>query len=131
MKDETFNDRKKRASERLPPTSRKPLTAEQQAELDALDGNPDTVDIPEVPQENWSNAYHFYKVRKEAISLRLDADVLDWLRRTHPRYQVEINNDRHGVSWQAGSVTMRFTGGEAWTHDEHEAHEKGADRASR
>jgi uncharacterized protein (DUF4415 family) len=28
---------------------------------------------------------------KEAISLRLDMDVLDWLRRKGPGYQTEIN----------------------------------------
>eukprot|EP01037_Dinobryon_pediforme_P014989 gene14989-15127_t len=74
-----------------PPTRRILLTPEQQAELAALNGNPDTTDIPEASDANWKNATHFYKVRKEAISLRLDADVLDWLRRNHDRYQVEIN----------------------------------------
>ena len=29
--------------------------------------------------------------RKEAISIRLDADVLDWLRRGSDRYQSRIN----------------------------------------
>ena len=33
----------------------------------------------------------FYKPRKEAISLRIDADVLDWLRHRSDRYQSEIN----------------------------------------
>jgi uncharacterized protein (DUF4415 family) len=28
---------------------------------------------------------------EEAVSLRLDADVLDWLRRRGPGYQTEIN----------------------------------------
>lgn len=32
-----------------------------------------------------------YRVRKKPISIRLDADVLDWLRTRHDRYQVEIN----------------------------------------
>jgi uncharacterized protein (DUF4415 family) len=72
-------------------TKRLALTPEQEGELRALDGVPDTIDIPEAPAENWRDARRFYKVRKEPISIRLDADVLDWLRRKHDRYQVEIN----------------------------------------
>lgn len=67
------------------------LTETQLAQLRALDGNPDTTDIPEAPAENWQRARRFYKPRKEAISLRLDADVLDWLKRRNERYQTEIN----------------------------------------
>jgi uncharacterized protein (DUF4415 family) len=63
------------------------------AQLDALDGEPDTSDIPEAPAENWATAVRgkFYRPRKEAISLRLDMDVLDWLRRQGPGYQTTIN----------------------------------------
>lgn len=72
-------------------TEREALPPELQAQLDALDGNPDTVSVPEVPAANWANARRFYRVRKEPISIRVDADVLDWLRTRHERYQVEIN----------------------------------------
>ena len=72
-------------------TNRLALTPEQEAQLRALNGVPDTTDIPEAPAENWRAARRFYKVKKEPISIRLDADVLDWLRRKHDRYQVEIN----------------------------------------
>ena len=46
-----------------------------------------------MPEANWATAVpgKFYKPRKEAISLRLDMDVLDWLRRKGPGYQTEIN----------------------------------------
>ncbi len=67
------------------------LTASQIAQLRALDGHPDTSDIPEAPTENWARARRFFKPRKEPISLRLDADLLDWLRRRSARYQSEIN----------------------------------------
>ena len=67
------------------------LTEAQIAQLQALGGTPNTVDIPEAPAENWTHARRFFKPRKEAISLRLDADVLDWLRRRSERYQSEIN----------------------------------------
>ena len=67
------------------------LTEAQIAQLRALGGHPDTSDIPEAPAGNWRDARRFFKPRKEAISLRVDADVLDWLRRRSDRYQTEIN----------------------------------------
>jgi uncharacterized protein (DUF4415 family) len=70
------------------------LTDDQMAQLRALEGRePDTRDIPEAPAENWQNVRRgaFWKARKEAISLRVDMDVLDWLRRQGPGYQTTIN----------------------------------------
>ena len=64
---------------------------ELQSQLDSLDGRPDTDSVPEAPAENWATARRFYRVRKEPISIRIDADVLHWLRSRHERYQVEIN----------------------------------------
>lgn len=71
-----------------------PLTAAQAEQLDALTGKPDLLDIPEAPLENWLTAERgkFFKSRKEAISLRLDMDVLDWLRHRGTHYQTDINN---------------------------------------
>ena len=74
------------------------LTADQVAQLQALAGRePDTQDIPEAPEENWRHAQQgpdadvIWKARKEPISLRVDKDVLDWLRRQGPGYQTTIN----------------------------------------
>lgn len=70
------------------------LSDEQIAQLRALTGRGiDTDDIPEAPVDNWASARRgrFFKPRKEAISVRLDMDVLDWLRRRGPGYQTEIN----------------------------------------
>lgn len=70
------------------------LTDDQMAQLHALEGRkPDTKDIPEAPAGNWQHAVRggFWKARKEAISLRVDMDVLDWLRRQGPGYQTTIN----------------------------------------
>jgi uncharacterized protein (DUF4415 family) len=61
-----------------------PLTEKQLAQLRALEGRPiDTSDIPELPPEAWKNAVRgkFYRPVKQAVSLRLDADVLAWLKR--------------------------------------------------
>jgi len=71
-------------------TDAPPLTPAQLEQLRALDGRPDTADIPEAPAENWERA-HLFRPRKEAISLRVDMDVLDWLRRGGGGYQTRIN----------------------------------------
>lgn len=70
---------------------RRTLPSHLQDQLHALDGNPDTDSVPEALVENWVAARRFYRVRKEPISIRIDADVLDWLRTRHEQYQVEIN----------------------------------------
>jgi len=68
------------------------LTEVQLAQPRAADSRAiDTVDIPPAPAVNWETARRFLRPRKEAISIRVDADVLDWLRRRHERYQPEIN----------------------------------------
>jgi uncharacterized protein (DUF4415 family) len=79
MKNETLN---RRAT----------LSEAQLAQLEAAQSiEPNTTDIPEAPIENWAYARKFFKPRKEAISLRIDADVLDWLRNRNEQYQSEIN----------------------------------------
>jgi len=63
----------------------KSLTPEQRAELDALAALPDeeidTSDAPEV--QDWSGAQHglFYRPVKQQVTLRLDADIIDWFKR--------------------------------------------------
>jgi len=51
----------------------------------------DTSDIPEVT--DWSKAVvgRFYRPRKESVTIRLDADVVAWLRAEGPGYQTRIN----------------------------------------
>lgn len=71
-----------------------PLTAEELAELKALEGRPiDTSDIPELPADAWKNAVRgrFYRPLKQAVSLRLDADVLAWLKKDGQGYQTRVN----------------------------------------
>ncbi len=74
------------------------ISREQQSRLERLatasEEDIDTSDIPEV--QDWSGAIRsgLYKARKEAITIRLDADVLEWFR-GHAEdgrgYQSEIN----------------------------------------
>lgn len=73
----------------------KKLTPKQKAELDALAGLPDsqidTTDTPEVTFTNQAVVGKFYRPIKKPISVRLDADVLDWLKHSGPGYQRRIN----------------------------------------
>ncbi|WP_145735319.1 BrnA antitoxin family protein [Nitrospirillum pindoramense] len=74
-----------------------PLTEEQKAELQALAERPDseidTSDIPELTEEFWKNAVRgrFYKPTKTSTTVRIDSDVLAWLRSQGKGYQSRIN----------------------------------------
>ena len=74
------------------------LTKEQKADLAALeavqDDRIDTSDIPELTDWNEARRGLFYRPIKQQITLRLDADVVDWFKRNAPGgrgYQTEIN----------------------------------------
>ena len=67
--------------------------AEELAALVAmLDEDIDTSDIPEVT--DWSKAVvgRFYRPIKETVTIRLDADVLDWLKQGGKGYQTRVNS---------------------------------------
>ena len=73
------------------------LTARQKRELAAITALPDdqidTSDIPELPPNSWKNAVRgrFYRPVKQAVSLRLDADVVAWLKKPGKGYQTRAN----------------------------------------
>ncbi|BFL66291.1 BrnA antitoxin family protein (plasmid) [Roseomonas mucosa] len=84
---------------------------EQRERLERLAAAPeseiDTTDIPEV--EDWSDAVRggLYRPRKEAITIRLDADVLAWFRdhvHSGKGYQTEINRVLREHVWNAGKA---------------------------
>jgi uncharacterized protein (DUF4415 family) len=74
-----------------------PLTAKQRANLVELAKRPeheiDTSDIPEWTDEMWKGAVRgrFYRPVKQAVSLRLDADVIAWLKKDGKGYQSRAN----------------------------------------
>jgi uncharacterized protein (DUF4415 family) len=77
----------------------KRLTATQKAELAALAALPDDrIDTHAVPeQRDWSGARRgvFYRPIKQQLTLRLDADLVDWFKRRAPDgagYQTRINS---------------------------------------
>ena len=89
--------RKNTATYELDPQRPKPLTAAQKAELKALaaleDDQIDTTDIPPISKEFWRNAVRnpFYRPVKQQLTVRVDADVLAWLRSAGRGYQTKLN----------------------------------------
>jgi uncharacterized protein (DUF4415 family) len=75
----------------------KALSAAQRAELKALSAMPDDQidlsDIPALTDEFWRNAVRnpYYKPIKQATTVRVDADVLLWLKGQGKGYQTKIN----------------------------------------
>lgn len=73
------------------------LTGAQKAELKALaampDSNIDYSDIPPLTDEFWKKATinPFYKPIKQATTVRVDSDVLLWLKGQGKGYQTRIN----------------------------------------
>lgn len=74
-----------------------PLNEKQQAEVAALQAKPDsdidTSDIPELTQAFWQNAVRnpFYKPTKTVTTVRVDSDVLVWLKSNGKGYQTRLN----------------------------------------
>ncbi len=73
------------------------LTPRQKKELSALaamsDDQIDTSEIPELPPAAWKDAVRgrFYRPVKQAVSMRLDADVIAWLKKPGKGYQTRAN----------------------------------------
>jgi uncharacterized protein (DUF4415 family) len=71
------------------------LSAEQKARLDAVAAMPDDQidysDAPYRPDAVWMKAAAELPHTKQQITLRLDAEVLDFFKHTGKRYQSRIN----------------------------------------
>ncbi|MEJ7747060.1 MAG: BrnA antitoxin family protein [Luteimonas sp.] len=82
---------------RLDSANRSPLTAAQKRELAALAALPDSEidysDIPPLTEAFWQNAVPnpYFKPVKQSTTVRIDADVLAWLRAQGRGYQTRIN----------------------------------------
>lgn len=78
-------------------TDRK-ITAKQRRELAKLAARPDSEidysDIPPLGEKFWKNAVRnpFYRPVKQQVTLRIDADILAWLRRQGKGYQSRLNS---------------------------------------
>ncbi|ATO57161.1 BrnA antitoxin family protein [Bartonella sp. 1-1C] len=74
-----------------------PLTDKQRVEIDELAAMPDNAidhsDIPPLDDAFWKNAIRnpFYKPTKTVTTVRVDSDVLAWLKSQGKGYQTRIN----------------------------------------
>ena len=72
------------------------LTAKKRAELLRLSQRPDSeIDLSDIPEilQLPSDAVigKFYRPKKQSLTLRLDADVLAWLKASGDGYQTRVN----------------------------------------
>lgn len=73
------------------------LSAKQREELKALEAMPeeeiDHSDIPATTAEDWKDATvgRFYRPIKQQLTVRIDADVVAWLKSQGKGYQTRIN----------------------------------------
>jgi uncharacterized protein (DUF4415 family) len=73
------------------------LSKKQKAELAAVAARPDSEinysDIPPMSEEFWKSAVRgkYYKPIKKSTTVRIDSDVLAWLRAQGKGYQSRIN----------------------------------------
>jgi uncharacterized protein (DUF4415 family) len=80
------------------PQNLPPLTEEQRARLALLAKKPDSdidySDIPPLSADFWKNAVRnpFYKPTKQVTTVRVDSDVLLWLKGQGKGYQTRINS---------------------------------------
>jgi uncharacterized protein (DUF4415 family) len=96
----------------LDPTHLAPLTAQETDDLKALSALPDdqidTSDMPPLTEAFWENAVRnpFYRPVKQQITVRMDADVLTWLRSMGRGYQTKLNGIlRHAMLQELENAT--------------------------
>ena len=78
------------------------LSAKKRKELKALASRPDEeIDFSDIPEirEIPSDAVigKFYRPRKTSVTIRLDADVVAWLKASGEEYQARVNNYLRGL----------------------------------
>ena len=72
------------------------LTREQKRQIAVIaakkDADIDLTDMPEVP--DWRDAVvgKFYRPPKKPVTMRLDTDIVDWLKSYGPGYQTRVNH---------------------------------------
>lgn len=79
------------------PLNPPPFSDEEKADLERLrtmrDEDIDFSDIPRATESFWRNAVRgmHYRVIKQQLTIRLDADVLDWLKSGGKGWQTKLN----------------------------------------
>lgn len=88
---------KKLVKYRIDPDNPPPLSEAQKAEIERLLAMPEeSIDFSDIPEKtDWSNAVRFrdrfYRPVKQSTTVRIDADVLHWLKAKGRGYQTRIN----------------------------------------
>ena len=62
-------------------------------------------ELRDMPDNFWQGARVVTPVTKQAISIRLDEDVIDWFRATGPKYQTRINAVLRSYVEQVGAAS--------------------------
>ena len=79
----------------LDPNNLPPLTVQERAQLRTVANMPDEAidysDAPYLPDAIWSKAAADLTLTKQQITLRIDAEVLEFFKHTGKRYQSRIN----------------------------------------
>ena len=73
----------------------KPATRDISAELAVIDAmTDDEIDLSDAPEiTDWTGAVRgaFYRPEKQAVTIRLDTDVVAWFKGSEPKYQTAVN----------------------------------------
>lgn len=89
------------------------LTKDQKRQIATIaakkDADPDLSDMPEVVDWSAAEVGKFYRPAKKPVTMRLDRDIVDWLKSYGPGYQTRVNHLlRHAmVSSQEGQQKGR------------------------
>ena len=82
---------KKPASDRRRPSRGRANLSRLRSVSEAEIRRTSPVELADLPPNIWDEAEMVVPTSKRAISLRLDEDVLEWFRRSGPRYQTRMN----------------------------------------
>lgn len=93
----------------------KKLTAAQKKDIAAVAAKTDTtIDFSEMPEvRDWTGAEigRFYRPPKRSVTMRLDSDVLEWLKSYGPGYQTKANGLlRHAMEAHRGAAKESHRG---------------------
>lgn len=67
-------------------------------------------ELADLPDDFWADAQVVEPARKQPISLRVDADVLEWFKTQGPRYQSRINAVLRSYMSQRRQTSKRRAG---------------------
>lgn len=69
------------------------MSVKELADFDAIeDKDIDTSDVPEYDSDFWKDVRPAMPNSKKAVTLHLDADVIEWFKKQGKGYQTRINN---------------------------------------